>query len=87
MCNFCMLVPPTPTWGGYITKKYTYFRKKERPALEGDTFNSYPYPSSTAAMFFFFYLFRYINFEIVYQPRLFSLAIIQRSQQFSTDPL
>lgn len=53
MCNFCML-STHPDMGWIHYKKYTYFRKKERPALEGDTFNSYPYPSSTAAMFFLY---------------------------------
>ena len=41
-------------WGGSLQKNTLTLEKKERPALEGDTFNSYPYPSSTAAMFFLY---------------------------------
>ena len=59
MCNFCMLYThPDIGWIHY--KKYTYFRKKERPALEGDTFNSYPDPPlQQPCSSFFIYSVRY----------------------------
>lgn len=58
-----MLVPTTPTWGGYITKKYTYFTKKERPALEGDTFNGCPYPplQQPCSFFLLYYVLKIIQ--------------------------
>ena len=81
-----MLLPPTPTWGGYVTKKYTYFRKKRTAGFGGDTFNSYPYPSSTAAMFFLLFI-RVSCYSEINQPRLFLAEVYHLSQQFSTDPL
>lgn len=59
MCNFCML-STHPDMGWIHYKKYTYFRKKERPALEGDTFNSCPYPPLQQPCSFF-----YLTFLIV----------------------
>ena len=43
MCNFCML-SNHPDVGWIITKNTLTLEKKERPALEGDTFNSYLIP-------------------------------------------
>ena len=54
MCNFCMLVHPPRHGVDTLQKNTLTLEKKERPALEGDTFNSYPYPSSTAALFFLY---------------------------------
>ena len=65
MCNFCMLSSHPPRHGvDTLQKNILTLEKKERPALEGDTFNSYPNPSSTAAMFFSLY-FVLIRFETV----------------------
>ena len=45
-------------WGGSLQKNTLTLEKKERPALEGDTFNSCPYPPLQQPCSSFFYLFR-----------------------------
>ena len=53
-------IPPTPMWGGSLQKNILTLEKKERPALEGDTFNSYPNPPlQQPCSSFFIYSVRY----------------------------
>ena len=53
-------IPTTPMWGGSLQKNTLTLQKKERPALEGDTFNGCPYPPLQQPCSFY-----YITFLIV----------------------
>lgn len=84
MCNFCMLVLTTPIWGGSLQKNTLTLEKKERPALEGDTFNGCPYPPLQQPCSSF-YLFRSLN----YPTNCLASPFISNhvSQHLSTEPL
>lgn len=51
-----MLSQPPRCGVDHYKKKYTYFTKKERPALEGDTFNGCPYPPLQQPCSSFYYI-------------------------------
>ena len=85
MCNFCMLVHPPRHGVDTLQKNTLTLEKKNGRLWRGTLLTVILIPPLQQPCSFF--IFRYINSEIVYQPRLFLAEVYHLSQQFSTDPL